>query len=166
MHSWRVCSSENLTWASLWEFPRNDALDLQELEHDELSSDGETECRSNSADGEGKGDYEGKGDGEGKGNGEGKGAIVDDFEEESTGMREPDVQRDAEFEAVDQERGEEDAAKTADNQNSIENDSIIHIEWSITHTDCPACCSWAISIRNDLEHLQCWHHRDRINGHN
>ena len=60
-------------------------------------------------------------------------------------MRELDVQCDAEFKAVvvDQERGEEDAAKTPDNQNSVESDSvsIIHIEWSITHTDFPAGCS-------------------------
>ena len=151
-------------------------MDLQELEHDELSSDGETECGSNSADGEGEGDYEGEGDGEGKGDGvgegdgEGEGTVVDDFEEETTGMWEPDFQCDAEFEAaiVDQERGEEDAAKTTDNQNSIENDSvsIIHIEWSITHMHCPACCSWTASIQNDLECLRCWHHRDRINSHN
>ena len=131
---------------------------MQELERDQLLSDGETECGSNSADGEGKGDGEGEGDSEGEGDGEGEGngakgegdcegddAVADDFEEETAGMQEPDVQHDAEFEAVivDQERGEEDVAKTGDNQNSVENDSvsIIQIEWSITHTDCPACRS-------------------------
>ena len=64
-------------------------MDLQELQHDELSSDGETECRSDSADD--KGDS----------------TVVDDFDEETSGMREPDVQHDAEFEAVvvDQEGG-------------------------------------------------------------
>ena len=49
-------------------------MDLQELERNQLLSDGETERGSDSANGEGKGD------------GEGKGAVVDDFEEETAGM--------------------------------------------------------------------------------
>lgn len=73
-------------------------MDLQELERDELvSSDGETELHgSDSADDEGEGE------------------VVDDFNEEAFGMREPDVQHDIEFEevVVDQERGEEDVTRT------------------------------------------------------
>ena len=60
---------------------------------------------------------------------------MDDFSGESSGVWELEVQDDAEFEAavIDQKREEEDNVRTADNPDSIENDSVrmVQIELNI-----------------------------------